>query len=198
MEQGAHAGLTELANRLAKVGLKILEHGRLRPHILATGITIGKPDQHTRIVLSDEFLSDLPNTREYQAAVDSYVSAVAGRIRCGSPYTFYCLSNRGVRVEIQWPIQAGLSGSTFWSDMFVDVTDEATSLIAKCAVSLGRLRFSKGSQLDDIRLLINRIRNAVDHNVITFYDPRNHPETFQKITPDLSESGAPRWSHQLI
>src|SRR5260370_17286194 len=68
---------------------------------------IGDTENQTDFTLSEEFLDDLPNTKEYQAMVDSYARAVAGRLKCGSPELFYCESGVGVQVSFEWPIHSG-------------------------------------------------------------------------------------------
>ncbi len=52
-------GLADLTKRLKTVGLKIVDqHRRLRGE--ATYIAIGNPERFTDVVISDEFLDDLP------------------------------------------------------------------------------------------------------------------------------------------
>src|SRR5580700_10361954 len=107
-EEQQQPGIAELANRLAKSGLQIIRQKRPWPNHRSTSFEIGKPGRQTDIVLSDEFIRDLPAAREYQEAVDSYASAVAGRVRCGSPNLFYCSSHVAISVSINWPIQAAV------------------------------------------------------------------------------------------
>ncbi len=94
------AGFAFLASRLARAQVEIVEKARPWPERFASYIAVGKGDRRTDIVLTDEFLSDLPNTREYHSAVDQYATAVGGRIRCGSPETFYCQSSVSAKIEI--------------------------------------------------------------------------------------------------
>src|SRR5215813_13818861 len=99
--------LEELQKRLTSFGIKIIDQHRELDRA-ATYLAIGSPERSTDVVISDEFLDDLPNTREYQTLVDSYACAVAGRIECDSPEIFYCRSGIPIRVSFRWPIQRGV------------------------------------------------------------------------------------------
>src|SRR5260370_36543519 len=92
-------GIADLKRRLSVVGLSILdEHEQFRHDSFY--FAIGNTANQTDIVLSREFLDDLPNTKEYQAMVDSYGHAVAGRLKCGSPDLFYCQSGVAIHTSL--------------------------------------------------------------------------------------------------
>jgi hypothetical protein len=192
-EEEQQRGIAEFTNRLAKSGLEIIEHNRPWPNRRSTYFEIGKPDRQTNVVLSDEFIRDLPGTREYQEAVDSYATAVAGRVRCGSPNLFYCLSHAAINVSVTWPIQVAALDNMPSAWLLVDVTDstnEGRGRIAKCCLNVERhFAYSGRTTLDDVRAATNRIRNAVDDGAVTFHDPQSHPERYQRIR---DESGRPR------
>src|SRR6266478_6416773 len=100
-------GIADLQRRLNAAGLNIIqqqENSRRRTINFAFGDT----ENQTDFTLSEEFLDDLPNTKEYQAMVDSYARAVAGRLKCGSPELFYCQSGVAIQVSFHWPIQSGI------------------------------------------------------------------------------------------
>jgi diguanylate cyclase (GGDEF)-like protein len=175
-------GFAELNTRLMKRGLGILEHNRPWRDRSSTYFEIGKTGRYSSVVLSDEFIRDLPNTREYQIAVDSYAAALAGRIRCGSPNELYCLSDMAIKAEITWPIQgAALDGMpSAW--MLVDVTNEMNGTLAKCCLNVDRpFGYSGITTLDDVRNATSRIRKAIDEGTVTFYEPKSHPERYQRI-----------------
>jgi hypothetical protein len=185
MDPEMESGLADLGRRFNSVGLQVIERKRLWPNRMATYLALGKPDRSTDIVLSDEFLSDLPNTTQYQLAVDSYASAVAGRIKCGSPEAFYCLSGVAIRIEINWPIEAAIVGSAFTVWLRVDVRNQADGTLAKYSVALERFPFgSDKTVFDEVRLVINRIRTFVDENKIIFYSADTHPAEYQQIKRD--------------
>lgn len=70
-------GLAHLAHRLQAVGLQILKQARPWPNRTVTYFEIGKSDRKTDIVLTDAFLSDLPNTVAFHPSLDAYVAALA-------------------------------------------------------------------------------------------------------------------------
>jgi diguanylate cyclase (GGDEF)-like protein len=189
-EEQQQRGIAELTSRLAKSGLQVIAHKRPWPNRRSTYFEIGKPGRETDVVLPDEFICDLPGTGEYQGAVDSYATAVAGRVRCSSPNLFYCRSHVAINVAINWPIQAAVVGNMPSAWLLVDVTNEGKGGVAKCSLNVERhFAHSGRTLLDDVRAATNRIRNAVDEGAVTFYDPQSHPDRYQRITDDL---GKPR------
>ena len=185
-EQEMQSGFADLASRLNHVGLQIIESKRLWPNRMITYFVLGKPDRHTDIVFSDEFITDLPHTTRYQAAVDSYAAALAGRIRCGSPEIFYCLSGVAIRIEITWPSESSLLGSQFRAWLCIKVISQTDDTLAKCAVVLERLPFgSNETVIDEVRSVVNRIRTAVDEKIVSFFRVDSQPQTYQQIERDL-------------
>ena len=196
-EEQQQVGIAEFRSRLAKCGVEIAEHDRW-PNRKSTYFEIGKSDRKTSVVLSDEFIRDLPKTPEYQAAVDSYAATLAGRIRCSSPNVFYCLSNMVIKVDITWPIQPAVVGGIYSAWLLADVTDEMHGTLAKCCLNIDRLfAYSGKTTLDDVRNATSRIRRAIDDGAVTFYDPQSHPETYQRIREDTKESLPPSTKLQL-
>jgi len=194
-EDQQQRGIEELTNRLARGGLNVIEQARPWPHFRSVYFEIGKADRKTSIVLSDEFIRDLPATKEYQAAVDSYATALSGRIKCGSPDLFYCRSHVAISTNIKWPIQAAAVGNIFSSWLLIHVTNELQGSIAKCCVNLERRSvYSGGTMFDDIRSAINQVRNAIDNGSVTFYNERSHPGSYQKAEDDLTAPSEARTS----
>lgn len=191
------SGISELRRRFGVAGLGILEQKRLWPGRTVTFFVVGKADRQTDIVLSDQFISDLPKSKEFQAAVDSYASAITARIKCGSPELFYCVSEISISVEIQWPVQSGVSGSTFATVFLVDVIDQTDGKIAKCAVDLVRGFGSNATPFYEVQRVVNRVRAAVDENKLNFYDVGAHIEQFQRIKPDDRETLSTRTQAQI-
>ena len=145
-------GLAELTSRLNKAGVSILKQHRMTGR-LATFFSVGSDERHTDIVISDEFLHDLPNQKEYQLAIDNYASAVAGRMKVGSPEVFFCASGAAIRVDIRWPIQSAVVNGVFSTHVLTNVTDQLSGNVAKIAVRLG----FGGTSVDDVRYVVNRI-----------------------------------------
>jgi diguanylate cyclase (GGDEF)-like protein len=174
-------GLAEFASRLKSAGVDILKQNKM-PHREAIYLAIGNSHHQTDITLSREFLDDLPNTKQFQDAVDSYAKAVSGRLKCGSPEVFYCISGIAVWVSILWPIQSAASTSGLSRFVLMDVTNQVTHEIAKCSIQLG---FTLGQTVfDTVFLTVQSVRTAVDQGQIQFYKASVHQEIYQRIDRD--------------
>jgi diguanylate cyclase (GGDEF)-like protein len=187
MDQELEAGLSDLSARLGRAKLKIVENRRPWPDRTATYLVIGNGERNTDIVLTDEFLSDLPATRDYQAAIDEYATALGSRIRCGPANLFYCKSDAIIQVEIKWPVQAAVIRSRFQVDMLTEVTDPRNGYVAKCAVAFNRFGPYDGmTPFDEVRSVVNRLRTAVDRSILSFHKPKDHPPQYQSIADDVA------------
>lgn len=178
MRKETQLGLAELERRIKRAGIGIISQNKM-PHREATYLAIGNSDRKTDITLPDEFLDDLPNTKDYQIAVDAYADAVSGRVKCGSPEVFYCISGTAVEISILWPIQSAVSSSRFSRFILMDVTDQGTGEIAKCSIELG---FTLGQTvLDIVVLTVNSVRTAIDQKQVKFYKPGVPQEVYQRV-----------------
>lgn len=186
LDQEMQLGLSDLARRLNKFGVQIIDQKRLWPERRVTYFVVGKAERHTDIVLSDEFVTDLPNTTSHQTAADSYAAGVAGRVRCGSPELFHCLSGTAVRIAINWDWgETALVGGVLKSWLSVTVTHQEHDTVAACAVTTQGTRFE--SPFERVRSIVNRIRYAIDKNAIPFYKRESRPATYQQIEGNLDE-----------
>ena len=191
-------GIEELTNRLAKGGLNVIEQARPWRHLRSVYFEVGRADRKTSIALTDEFIRDLPATKDYQAAVDSYATAVSGRIRCGSPDLFYCRSHVAISANIIWPIQAAVVGNMFSSWLRIHVTNELQGSIAKCCVNIERqFTYSGRTMFDDIRFAINQVRNAIDTGKVTFYNEESHPGSYQQARNDTTAPSKAKASNDI-
>ena len=179
-------GIAELRKRLsaAGAGLRIIEQ-REFPHE-SIYFSIGNATSHTDVVLSREFLDDLPNTKDYHAIVDSYARAVAGRLKCGSPEVFYCQSGVAVRVSIRWPIEGGISNNRVYTVVLMDVINRADGQIARCSMEVGSMLGR--TVFDIVSQTVNSVRMAVDSGQITFYEPQVRQEVYQRIECRLAST----------
>ena len=167
-------GIADLKRRLSAVGLSVLdEHEKIRRGSFY--FAIGNTANQTDIVLSREFLDDLPNTKDYHPIVDSYARAVAGRLKCGPPELFCCKSGVPIHVSFRWPIHSGVYQNEFASFLLMDVTNTADGKIAKCSVQLGG-----GAVFAVVLQAVNSVRSAVDGGQIKFYEPTVHQEVYQR------------------
>jgi diguanylate cyclase (GGDEF)-like protein len=192
MTEEQQLGIAELTTRLAKKELQVIEHNPW-PNRRATYFEIGKPGRQTSVVLSDEFVQDLPATREYQEAVDSFAMSVAGRVRCGSPNIFYCRSHLAINVAIHWPIQQAFLNNMPAAWLLIHVTNEVQRGLAMCCLNVagGHFAYSGRTTLDDIRIATNSVRNAIDNGTVTFYGRQSHPDSYQVIKDDATEQRPP-------
>jgi diguanylate cyclase (GGDEF)-like protein len=198
MKEEQQEGAAELANRLARWGIEVVDHNRPWPNRKATYFEIGKHGRQTDLVLSDEFIRDLPRSREYQQAVDQYATAVSGRIRCGSPNSFYCLSHVAINVAIHWPIQQAVLNNRLAAWLLFHVTDEVKGGLAMCCVNVGRhLAYTGRTTLDDVRMATNNVRNAIDNGAVTFYDRKSHPESYQEARDDAKRETPARSQSEI-
>lgn len=186
--QQTHVGVVDLTKRLSTAGLAIVEQHGIQGRE-ATYFSIGSSEHQTDIVIPHEFLDDLPNTKEHQAAVDSYAYAVSGRLKCGSPELFYCQSGVAVRVSFRWPIQGGVGPSGFSSYLLMIVSNQGDDQTAKCSIELGG-SFSQ-TEFDIVLLAVNGVRRAIDKGVVTFYRPDVRQEVFQRINREQTPSVHP-------
>ncbi|MGB0046604.1 MAG: diguanylate cyclase, partial [Terriglobales bacterium] len=186
-EEQRQLGIAELGTRLAKCGLQIMEQYP-RQYRRSTYFEIGKSGRQSSVELSDEFMRDLPATREYQDAVDAYAAALASRIRCGPPDVFYCLSDRAIKTEVRWPIEAAAFNGMFQALLLVKVTDDMQGTLASCSVNVA---YSGGTTLDNVRNATSRIRRAIDEGAVSFYDSRSLPNRYEQIKEDTGESHPP-------
>ena len=155
-------GIADLQKRLNAASLNIIqqqENFRRRSICFAIGDTRNQTD----VTLSEEFLDDMPNTKEYQAMVDSYARAVAGRLKCGSPELFYCQSGVGIQVSFQWPIHGGIYNNEPKAVLLMNVTNRVDGKTAKCSVEVG------GGRVPAVLVqVVNDVRSAIDAGQIEF------------------------------
>ncbi len=190
MSRETELGLTDLVKRINRAEIDIIKHSRPWPDRRVTYLVLGKSERNTDIVISDQFPDDLPHTSAHQQAVEDYASALAGKVKCGSPKLFYCLSGIAIHVEIKWPIELSVVGSVYSSWLRVDVTDQSNCAIAFCAVPTDRFSAwpNRAIVFDQIRLIINSLRSAIDQKAVIFYGFDVHPQSYQQLRPESHRS----------
>jgi diguanylate cyclase (GGDEF)-like protein len=178
-------GLEDLQKRLARVGIKIIDQHR-KLERTATYLAVGNPERFTDVVVDDEFLDDLPNTRDYQILADSYAYAIAGRAKCDSPEVFYCASGVPIRVSFRWPIQSGVYNGQFLTFILMNVTNQLDSRTAKCQMT----RQFGGTVFDTVLQAVNSVRAAIDQNTVKLHDPKVYQEVYENIVHQQHTSQA--------
>jgi diguanylate cyclase (GGDEF)-like protein len=172
-------GLADLKKRFGAAGLPIIEQHRNAGFQEPTYFVVGTAERKTDITIYDSFLDDLPKTKEYHTKVESYAAAVAGRIKCGSPEVFYCLSGLAIGVSIMWPIISLASNSGPESLILMDVVNKLDGQIAKCSM---KIESWFGQTIFDILpQTINSVRLAVDDGSIHFFKADVRQETYRRI-----------------
>jgi len=176
MQSETQLGIADLTKRISAAGILVIDQRRTPPPQRSIYFVIGSNERQTDITIYDNFLNDLPNSKDYQAAVDSYALGVAGRIKCGSPEVFYCRSGVAVRISILWPIQAAMNASMF---ILFDVTNQVDNQIARCSMQVGH---TLGHTVFDTLIeTINSARSAIDDGLVKFFSPDVRQEVFQRV-----------------
>ena len=179
-EDELQSGLAVLTRSINGAGLQIIENQRPWPNRMATYFAVGIAERRANIVMSDKFVKALATNGEHQEALDSYASAVAARIKCGSPDVFYCLSDAAIRVEIGWPIEGGLVDSVLKNWPSVGVTDAVSGAVAQCALEMDTFGH-RGNPFDQVKSVVNRVRTAIDEGEVTLRSSNNRAQLYQQI-----------------
>ena len=165
----AAAGFRVLTEDLNKAGLRLRNSNRPWQDLTATYVEFGTDDRSTNIVLSDEFLSDLPNTREHRAEAESYAATIAGRIKCGPPNAFYCRSGIPIDIQIHWPIRTGFTPDRqLDSWLMVTITNELDGTIAICSLHFSTFEYPNPSLFQRMENMTNRMRDGIDDGTVKF------------------------------
>ena len=178
----AAAGFQLLTDILKNAGLRLRKSSRPWQDPTLTYMEFGTDDRNTDIALSDDVLSDLPNTRERRTEAESYAAAIAGRIKCGSPSAFYCRSCIPIDLQIYWPIKTSIDyEQRLVSWLMVTATNELAGTIAMCSLKFGAFEFPSPSPFHRAEQITNRIRNAIDEGTVQFIPQETHSSNSQII-----------------
>ena len=172
-------GVEELSRRLSNAGLHILKRvEHFEKH--SVFFEIGSPANNTDFMVGREFLEDLQNTKDYLKRLNEYISAVAGRHRCGSPEHFYCSSGTAIRVSVRRSIQSAIYENQVTTFILLTTTDLKTGCYLKNSINLG---FSIGGRtiFDIVAAATNIIRTAIDQGELEFADPTTYLEVWKRI-----------------
>lgn len=176
------AGLQLLSEILNKEGVSIRESRRPWRDRAATYLVVGTDDSSTDIVLTDEFLSDLPATREHKSAAEAYAQAVAGRTKHGSAEAFYCRSGIPITLETHWPIHTSATtdgGLVSW--LMVTATSGIDETEAICSLQFHAFEYPTPSPFQRMEQIVNRVREAIDEGSVNFVPHGTHSSTGQII-----------------
>jgi hypothetical protein len=145
-------------------------------------------ERHT-IVLSSEFLSDLPRTIHYQDSTEAYFETLQNRMLNVSVSDFYCTAGSPIHIQIDWPANSipGFAASA----VKVQVKDlRIPDKVAICPVRMGhqqQLFDLKGDPFLREKAVVNTVRRAADKNQLGYFRTSERPIEFPYL--DLEVAG---------
>jgi hypothetical protein len=151
--------------------------------------TLSKGGQELGIRLGRGFVADLPGTKEFQSALEFYLTEVA--LRFGEPNfeEYATMSGIPVRFHIEFPFRMSTEGGSF---EFVHVVTESgidTIVEAKFSVHLTHTIAVSIVSLESIvtePLVINAVRKFIDSKRAVFHSQGQHPVDLQVVTIESS------------
>ena len=187
IEQQVETGLALFKQILRSTGRLELKEARRLTDRLAFYIVVGTGTKQSDIVLSYEFLSDLPNTVEYQTSAQAYARWTAKRMSNPHPMDYYCKIGVPIRLEIHWPFEAVPQRAA--SFVHVSTHDlSKPSTVAICSVIMTQQQhmfdLHKNPLLREAAI-VNTVRRAVDAKRLTFYSRAAHPVQLQELRLDV-------------
>jgi len=105
MRQEEAAGLNYLKKSVGRSSVNIGEISPLQNRE-AYELEFWRNSQRHTIVLTSEFLSDLPSTAHYQESTQAYIEILQNRMLNVSVSEFYCIAGSPLHVQIEWPTNA--------------------------------------------------------------------------------------------
>lgn len=129
------------------------------------------------ILISNEFLSDLPGTTKYQRSATEYFRDLEKRFLNVSPSDFHSLSGIPVRISIDWPFQAlpNRDASAVHIHAYDLRKPDAVAILGVYMTGQQRdFELMADSFLKE-QCLVNTIRRSLDRNELTFFERMEHP-----------------------
>ena len=167
MQEEVDAGIERLRQRMKGLGKLEVVPSQPLSDCEAQYFVVASGQKKVDFVLSYEFLSDLPNTKEYLAFLEEYARTLENRFKQPNPMDFYCRDGTPINIEVLWPMPEYVR---------VSVEDiHQPTLVAKCVV------YVDGTAFECQQAIVNRIRQAIDRQEITFYARAEHPDKLQVL-----------------
>lgn len=147
-------------------------------------VAIGTSEKETNIVLSRNYVCDLPGTTEYQVSARAYAAALAKRLRNASPSDFLCRYGVPLTIEIDWPVEAiAIQAASF---VHVSVRrHRPKAAFAKCSVIITDQQNVFDLKRDPLRreqAIIDTVRRAVDEDKLQMYEnEEDRPSELQQF-----------------
>jgi hypothetical protein len=180
LKEQVAAGITKIRESIERGGkLKLTRSSPLSDRY-SQYFVISSDNKEIDFVLSYEFLSDLPNMREYQHFLEEYVVLLEKRFEQPNPLDFYSRSGTAFNIEIRWPISA--IANRVASFVHVTVNDiRNPTLVAKSAIIFPDFPGRSVNPFEHQREIVNRIRQALDQQEIAFYAKAAHPHEVPQL-----------------
>lgn len=170
-----------------QIGIREIYHFELR-----------KGSNVVDFILSEEFLSDLPNTPGYKQHVTEGLVGFSNRLRNRFATDFYSISGTPFNLNILWPLNRHPSRDVVW--LHADVVDfRYPDFVAKVAAVIfgGNEAFEfKFKPFDRIAAIVDGIRTSLDNSQLQFFKRDAHPENLQEVEipilprhPRISDEG---------
>jgi hypothetical protein len=134
------------------------------------------------VELSREFVEDLPETKEYKAAVNNFLRSLSFRSRQPHPSQFLTLSGVPLALEIHWPFRPIQDEDSSFVHVLCRVgspwTHEANFTVKANELLLGIPSFQP-PVLEPF--VVNGIRLVVDRGEVEFHRVGQHPSDLKQI-----------------
>lgn len=180
LKEEVSAGIAKIRERVERGGKLKLTGSRPLTDRYSQYFVISSDNKEVDFVLSYEFLSDLPNTRDYQHFLEEYVLILEKRFEQPSPVDFYSRSGTAFHIEVRWPISE--IANRIASFVHVTVHDlRLPTLIARVAIIFPDSPGRSNNPFDRQREIVNRVRQALDQQEVAFYATAAHPHEVRQL-----------------
>jgi hypothetical protein len=160
MIEEAAAGVERIRETIERTGKLKISRADPLPDRRALYFAISSGDKQIDFVLSYEFLSDLPNTVEYQGFLEEYASILEKRFEQPNLLDFYSRSGTAFNIEIRWPFEA--HPTRVASFVHVTVNNIRTpTLIAICAIVFFSYPGRLVNPFERQCAIVNRVRQGL-------------------------------------
>ena len=187
----AQAGLELLKKILSSTRVRLERITPLHNREASVFLFMRGENSH-EILISQEFLSDLPATKKYQRSTEEYFRDLENRFLNVSSSDFYSLSGIPVRIEIDWPFEPMPNRDASVVQVHAYDLRRSDALANLGVYMTGQQRefeLMHDSFLKE-RCLINTVRTCQDRNPLTFFPRKEHPTELPLIKLETSNKAA--------
>ena len=169
-DREVQAGIEHLKSTLAGTRVRIEKITALQNREAHIFLFMRGENSH-EIVISEEFLTHLPNTKEYQQSAKEYFRDLENRLRSLSASDFYSLSGIPVRISIDWPFQAMPNRDASFVHVYVrDLRGPNPVAIISVYMTGQQHRFElMADPFLKERCIVNTVRRCLDRNQLIFF-----------------------------